>query len=61
MVVIDLTRPDIGLCVVRVIVPGLAHFWPRFGIARLFQVPVKKGWRDTPCAEEALNPVPFYF
>ena len=61
MLVIDLTRPDIGLYVVRVIVPGLAHFWPRFGINRLFRVPVKMGWRDTPCPEEALNPVPFYF
>ena len=61
MLVIDLTRPDIGLHVVRVIVPGLAHFWPRFAINRLFQVPVKTGWRDIPCAEEALNPVPFYF
>jgi oxazoline/thiazoline synthase len=61
MLLVDLTRPDVNLHVVRVIVPGLAHFWPRFGTKRLFDVPVKMGWIKTPNLESDLNPVPFYF
>src|SRR5690606_34250168 len=30
MLVLDLTRPDIGMPAVKVIVPGLRHFWARF-------------------------------
>ena len=29
MLVLDLTRPDIGLPVVKVLVPGMRHFWRR--------------------------------
>ena len=61
MLVADLTRPEVGLSVVRVMVPGLVHFWPRFGAGRLYRVPVTLGWVDTPRTEEELNPVPFYF
>ena len=32
----DQTRPDIGLRVVKVIVPGMRHFWARFGPGRLY-------------------------
>ena len=28
--VLDQTRPDVGMPVVRVIVPGMRHFWARF-------------------------------
>jgi len=35
MFAVDLTRPDVDLRVVRVIVPGLVHFWPRFAPHRL--------------------------
>jgi ribosomal protein S12 methylthiotransferase accessory factor len=31
---LDQTRPDIGLNVVKVIVPGLRQFWPRWGPGR---------------------------
>jgi bacteriocin biosynthesis cyclodehydratase domain-containing protein len=61
MFLVDLSRPDINLNVVRVIVQGLAHFWPRFGAKRIFEVPVKMGWLKTSHLEENLNPVPFYF
>ena len=61
MLVADLSRPEVGLSVVRVMVPGMVHFWPRFGAERLYHVPVKLGWLDKPRAEEDLNPVPFYF
>ena len=56
--VLDQTRPDIGLPVARTIVPGLRHFWPRFAPGRLFDVPVAMGWRKAPAKEEELNPVP---
>ncbi|KVX91834.1 bacteriocin biosynthesis cyclodehydratase [Burkholderia ubonensis] len=56
VLVVDKTRPDIGLSVAQVIAPGLCHFWPRFGARRLYSVPVQLGWRDTPCGELALNP-----
>ena len=56
--VLDQTRPDIGMPVARVIVPGLRHFWERFAPGRLYDVPVAMGWRDVPLAEDELNPVP---
>jgi oxazoline/thiazoline synthase len=55
--VLDQTRPDIGVPVVRVIVPGLRHFYRRFGPGRLYDVPVKLGWRKGPLPESDLNPV----
>ena len=55
--VLDQTRPDIGLPVTKTIVPGLRHFWPRFAPGRLYDVPVRMGWRGTPTAEADLNPV----
>ena len=58
MLVLDQTRPDIGMPVVRVIVPGLRHFWERFAPGRLFDVPVKMGWREHAEKETDLNPVP---
>ncbi|RQS12942.1 bacteriocin biosynthesis cyclodehydratase [Burkholderia sp. Bp9002] len=56
VLVVDKTRPDIGLSVAQVIAPGLCHFWPRFGARRLYSVPMQLGWRGTPCDESALNP-----
>ncbi|MDY7804729.1 TOMM precursor leader peptide-binding protein [Burkholderia stagnalis] len=56
VLVVDKTRPDIGLSVAQVIAPGLCHFWPRLGARRLYSVPVVLGWRDAPCDESALNP-----
>ena len=46
---------------VKVIVPGLRHFWPRLGPGRLYDVPVRMGWLAAPLTEAQLNPVPFYF
>ena len=60
MLAMDLTRPDVGFPVARVIVPGLVHFWPRFGCPRLFEVPKAAGWIDGNAGEDDLNPVPFY-
>lgn len=60
-VVVDLTRPDIGLPVVRVVVPGLRHFWARSGPGRLYEVPVALGWLAEPTREAWLNPIPVFF
>ncbi|MGC2085013.1 MAG: TOMM precursor leader peptide-binding protein [Bradyrhizobium sp.] len=54
--VLDQTRPDVGVSVVRVIVPGLRHFYRRFGPGRLYNVPVRLGLRDQPIAETELTP-----
>ena len=60
MLVLDQTRPEIGMPVVKVIVPGLRHFWARFAPGRLYDVPVRLGWLPQPLAEEQLNPVPMF-
>ncbi len=59
--VLDQTRPDIGLNVVKVIVPGMRHFWSRFGPGRLYDVPVTLGWRETPTPETDMNPMAMPF
>jgi ribosomal protein S12 methylthiotransferase accessory factor len=55
--VLDQTRPDIEVPVVRVIVPGMRHFYRRFAPGRLYDVPVKLGWRDRLLPESELNPI----
>jgi len=55
--VLDQTRADIEVPVVRVIVPGLRHFYRRFAPGRLYDVPVKLGWLNQPLAEAELNPL----
>jgi oxazoline/thiazoline synthase len=55
--VLDQTRLDIETPVARVIVPGLRHFYRRFGPGRLYDVPIKLGLRDTPIPESELNPL----
>jgi ribosomal protein S12 methylthiotransferase accessory factor len=55
--VLDQTRPDIGLPVVKVVVPGLRHFWPRLGPGRLYEAPVRLGWLPTALTEDQINPV----
>ena len=55
--VLDQTRPDIEVPVVRVIVPGLRHFYRRYGPGRLYDVPVKLGWLEKPLKEDELNPI----
>jgi len=57
----DRTRAEFGLSVVKVIVPGLRHFWPRFAPGRLFDVPVALGWLDETKTEDELNPRPILF
>jgi thiazole/oxazole-forming peptide maturase SagD family component len=58
--VLDQTRPDTNAAVVKVIVPGLRHFRPRFAPGRLYDVPVMLGWLATPHLERQLNAVPLF-
>jgi oxazoline/thiazoline synthase len=60
LLVLDQTRPDVGLPVVKVIVPGLRHFWARFGPGRLYDVPVRLGRLAAPTPLEELNPIPLF-
>jgi ribosomal protein S12 methylthiotransferase accessory factor len=55
--VLDQTRPDIEVPVARVIVPGMRHFYIRFALGRLYDIPVKLGWLERPRTEAELNPV----
>jgi ribosomal protein S12 methylthiotransferase accessory factor len=57
VLVLDQTRPDVGLAVAKVFVPGLRHFWARFAPGRLYDVPVEIGWLNRPLSEHELNPI----
>ena len=58
--VLDQTRSDIGLPVVKVVVPGTRQFWPRLAPGRLYDVPVSLGWQPVALAEHALHTRPFF-
>lgn len=60
MLVLDQTRPDIGLSVAKVVIPGMRHFWLRLAPGRLYDVPVKLGWLTKPWGEDELNPIPIF-
>ena len=60
VLVLDQTRPEIGLPSVKVFVPGLRHFWARLGPGRLYDVPLQLGWLTQPTPEEDLNPVSMF-
>ena len=60
LLVLDQTRAEIGLPVVKVFVPGLRHFCSRFAPGRLYEVPVRLGWLPRALSEEQLNPVSMF-
>ncbi len=60
MLVLEQTRPDIGLKVAKVIVPGMRHMWKRLGSGRLYEIPIKMGWLQESLTEEQLNPYPMW-
>lgn len=57
MLVPDQTRDDVELAVVKVVVPGLRPFWPRFAPGRLYDVPLERGWVQCSRSEEEINPI----
>ena len=56
--VVDQTRPDVGVPVVRVLAPGLRHFYKRFAPGRLYDVPVRMGLLDKPLSEGEVDALP---
>jgi oxazoline/thiazoline synthase len=60
MLVLDQTRAEVGMPVVKVFVPGLRHFWARLAPGRLYDVPVRLGWLPRALTEGQLNPVPMF-
>lgn len=69
VVVVELTTPDInelGLRVVKVLIPGMqpidfgAH-WPHLGGPRVYESPVRMGYRTTPAQPWELNLSPHPF
>lgn len=58
MLVLDQTRPDVGMPVVKVLIPGMRTVRARFAPGRLFDVPVALGRRARPLEYHELNPVP---
>lgn len=60
VLVLEQTRPDIGVPVVRVVAPGLRHFWRRLAPGRLNEAPVQLGWIQKPVAEADMNPISFF-
>lgn len=59
LLVLDQTRPDLGLPVVKVVVPGLRPHGRRLlAPGRLYDVPVALGWRAAPLDEASMNPAP---
>lgn len=60
LLVLDQTRPDIGLPVAKVLVPGMRHFWARLAPGRLYDVPVRLGRLSEPTPYGELNPIPMF-
>lgn len=60
VLILDQTRPDIGVPVMKVIVPGLRHFRRRLAPGRLYTAPVAAGWLRQPGLETELNPIGFF-
>jgi ribosomal protein S12 methylthiotransferase accessory factor len=65
---VDITPSDVehhGLFIVRAIVPGLQPLalgaGPRLGGRRLYEAPVRMGYREAPAREADLNPDPHCF
>jgi oxazoline/thiazoline synthase len=60
VLVYDHTQPDVGFPVVRVMAPGLRHFWQRLAPGRLYEVPVALRWITQRLTEDELNPIGFF-
>lgn len=61
VLVLDQTRPDIDLNVVKVVAPGLRHQKRRLAPGRLYDVPEILGWTPRKYAVSELNPLGMMF
>ncbi len=57
---LNLTQANIEFFTVKVIIPGLRHFWNRLSPGRLYDVPVELGMISTPNLEEQMNETPYF-
>ena len=55
MLILDQTRYETGLASVKVVIPGMRHYWRRLAPGRLYDVPVNLGWLQTSITEPDLN------
>ncbi|CAM5485112.1 hypothetical protein GCM10010261_49890 [Streptomyces pilosus] len=60
LLVLDQTREDLAVPVVKVVVPGMRPFWPRLAPGRLYDTPVALGRHPTPLPPHHLNPIPLF-
>jgi ribosomal protein S12 methylthiotransferase accessory factor len=60
ILLLDQSRPDVALPVVKVLAPGLRHFWARYAPGRLYDVPLKMGWLDRKLTEDEMNPIAMF-
>lgn len=60
LLVLDQTRADVGLRVVKMVVPGMQHMWRRLGGRRLYDSPVKSGYLRVSLTEDQLNLFPMW-
>ena len=60
LLVLNTSRRGVDLATVRVIVPGLRHYYPRLAAGRLYDVPVALGRAAAPLDERAMNPRPLF-
>ena len=60
LLVLDQSRPDLGMPVVKVLVPGMRHFWARLAPGRLYDVPVAMGRLTEATEYEQLNPISMF-
>jgi bacteriocin biosynthesis cyclodehydratase domain-containing protein len=56
---VSLTRPELGIPVVRTIIPGLRSLARSLAPGRLYSVPVSLGWIPEALTPEQMNPQPF--
>ncbi|MEO3746745.1 TOMM precursor leader peptide-binding protein [Plantactinospora sp. B5E13] len=61
VIVLNQSRPELELAVVKVLVPGLRHFWRRLGPGRLWTVPARLGRTPYAADEDAVNPLSVFF
>ncbi len=56
MLVLDQTRKNVGMPVVKVVMPGMRSWWARLAPGRLYTLPVQTGWLAEPKTESQMNP-----
>lgn len=57
---VDQTRPEVGLPVAKVMVPGLRPHWRRLAPGRLYEAPLKRGQLSKPRRESEMNPIALF-